>query len=90
MGYQEQADFDRASGADEEERERAQGGGPWERDCLRWCGRVLVGEHGHYCPDYDELPVDETCAEWPCPCSVGDVARKPVDPETAGTNSEGR
>jgi hypothetical protein len=48
----------------------------WNKQCLHYRGRILTGEHGHYCPDWDELPIDETCQEWPCPCCVGDAARK--------------
>lgn len=40
----------------------------WERDCLRWRGRVLVGVFGHWCFGWDGLPIDETCPEWPCEC----------------------
>lgn len=47
----------------------------WVEWCLRERGRVLVGEHGHFCPDWDGLTMDETCDEWPCPCSVGDAGR---------------
>ncbi len=41
----------------------------WERDCMHWRGRVLTGRYSHWCPDWDELPVDETCPEWPCDCA---------------------
>jgi uncharacterized protein (DUF433 family) len=43
----------------------------WRSDCLEWRGRVLTGEHGHWCNEWDLLPVDETCDEWPCSCDVG-------------------
>ncbi len=33
----------------------------WEADCLRWHKRVLTGKFCHWC---DELPIDETCAEF--------------------------
>jgi hypothetical protein len=36
------------------------GGDEWQRECLRWRGRVLVGERRHWCYDWDFLPVDET------------------------------
>ena len=42
----------------------------WTTDCKRWRGRVLTGEKGHYCLEWDFLPVDETCPEWPCGCEV--------------------
>lgn len=39
----------------------------WERDCLRERGRLLTGDFGHYCAEFDGLPVDETCGEeWDC------------------------
>ena len=40
----------------------------WEKDCLRWRHKVLTGKHAHWCPCWDELPVDETTPEWPCGC----------------------
>lgn len=40
----------------------------WERDCLHWRGRTLTGQHKHWCDEWDGLPVDETCPEWPCGC----------------------
>ena len=40
----------------------------WVEDCMRWRGKVLTGEFTHWCYEYDELPVDETCPEWPCAC----------------------
>lgn len=41
----------------------------WIQDCLEWRGRVLVGRQAHWCGDWDDLPVDETCPEWPCDCT---------------------
>ena len=41
----------------------------WEADCLRWRGKVLTGRCGHWCPDWDDLPIDETSLEWPCACA---------------------
>ena len=40
----------------------------WNADCVFWRGKVLTGKHSHWCFDWDELPVDETCREWPCGC----------------------
>lgn len=37
-------------------------------DCIRWRGRVLRGHYAHWCPEWDDLPIDETCSEWPCEC----------------------
>lgn len=42
----------------------------WIDDCARWRGRTLKGDYAHWCPDWDYLPIDETCSEWPCPCSM--------------------
>jgi hypothetical protein len=42
----------------------------WRKDCLWWRGEVLVGACKHYCHEWDGLPMDETCAEWPCGCSA--------------------
>jgi hypothetical protein len=40
----------------------------WELDCHLWRGEVLTGRKRHWCPEWDGLPVDETCREWPCGC----------------------
>lgn len=40
----------------------------WTEDCLRFRGHGLFGEYSHWCWDWDGLPVDETCKEWPCAC----------------------
>ena len=41
----------------------------WKVDSLHWRGRILTGEYGHWCDDWDGLPIDETCPEWPCACA---------------------
>jgi len=41
----------------------------WEEDCVHWRGRVLTGKYRHWCHDWDGLPIDETCDEWPCLCA---------------------
>jgi hypothetical protein len=41
----------------------------WIEDCLFWRGEVLLGRQAHWCFEYDGLPVDETCPEWPCHCA---------------------
>lgn len=38
----------------------------WEEDCIRWSGHVLTGKFSHWCPDWDLLPIDETCMEFSC------------------------
>lgn len=45
----------------------------WERDCLHWRGLVLTGRYAHWCMEWDGLPMDETCPEWPCRCGIEDV-----------------
>lgn len=41
----------------------------WEKDSLRWHGRVLTGNKCHWCPDWDYLAIDETCREFEvCTC----------------------
>lgn len=42
----------------------------WQEDCLKWRGRILNGVYAHWCFDWDELPIDETCDEWPCGCGI--------------------
>lgn len=39
-------------------------------DSMRWRGRVLTGKYAHWCFDWDDLPIDETCLEWPCGCGI--------------------
>lgn len=40
----------------------------WKQDCLKWRKRILTGSKSHWCPDWDDLPIDETCLEFPCIC----------------------
>jgi len=41
----------------------------FEEECLRWHGRNLTENYAHYCPDWDYLPIDETCVEFQsCTC----------------------
>ena len=47
----------------------------WEKDCLHWRGRVLTGRYGHWCHDWDDLPIDETTMEWPCACANELIAK---------------
>ncbi len=42
----------------------------WIVECMKWRGRVLDGDHAHWCEEWDGLPVDETCREWPCGCKI--------------------
>lgn len=50
----------------------------WQADCLKWRGKVLTGKHGHWCPDWDDLPIDETSPEWPCPCAARETGSATV------------
>jgi hypothetical protein len=63
----------------------------WIDDCNEWRGRLLTGRYGHWCADYDELPVDESCPEWPCPCNVGDEykALRALDPDSQACSYPG-
>lgn len=38
----------------------------WEIDCLKWRGRVLRGPDGHWCYDWDGLPVSAFTPEYSC------------------------
>jgi hypothetical protein len=40
----------------------------WVTDCQHWRRKVLTGKFRHWCWEWDGLPVDETCPEWPCGC----------------------
>lgn len=42
----------------------------WVMDCRDYRGRVLTGQYAHWCPAWDDLPIDETCPEWPCACAA--------------------
>lgn len=46
----------------------------WVEDCMEWWGRVLTGEKAHWCFDWDDLPIDETCEEYEfCNCCEGTI-----------------
>ncbi len=42
----------------------------WKAESFRWRGRILEGEAAHWCADWDYLPIDEICPEWPCACAA--------------------
>lgn len=42
----------------------------WVQACLQWRGLVLQGRYAHWCPHWNNLPMDETCPEWPCACEL--------------------
>jgi len=33
----------------------------WIEDCVKYYGKVLTGTNGHWCPEWDDLPIDDTC-----------------------------
>ena len=35
----------------------------WIEDSTHWYGRVLSGTYAHWCPEWDDLPIDESCME---------------------------
>lgn len=40
----------------------------WIDDCKEWWGEVLTGKYAHWCPEWDDLPIDETRREFECCC----------------------
>lgn len=41
----------------------------WEEDCLEIHGVLLIGDFCHWCMDWDQMPLDETCGEFAfCSC----------------------
>lgn len=45
----------------------------WIEDCMHWYKKVLTGEKGHWCPEFDDLPIDETCPEFEfCRCDLSE------------------
>jgi hypothetical protein len=50
----------------------------WEEDCMFWHGRILDGEKTHWCPDWDDLPIDDTCGEFECCTCFNEVVVKDV------------
>ena len=48
----------------------------FKAECMRTYGRVLTGQHAHWCPEWDFMPIDETCAEWQsCTCNFKEKER---------------
>ena len=33
----------------------------WAKECMLFYGRILTGKKRHYCPEWDFMPIDETC-----------------------------
>ena len=42
----------------------------FESECIRYYRKVLTGKAAHFCLDWDDLPIDETCPEYEC-CTCG-------------------
>lgn len=50
----------------------------WIDDCIEFYGKVLTGKFAHWCPEWDGLPIDETCPEFKvCTC----YSEKDMTPE---------
>lgn len=47
----------------------------FEEDCMLFYRKILTGKYKHYCPDWDFLPIDETCPEFNC-CTCPDPKEK--------------
>ena len=46
----------------------------WIDDCRHFYGKVLNGAAGHWCAEWDGLPVDETVEEYAfCKCELEEV-----------------
>ncbi len=46
----------------------------FDEDCLQIYGKTLHGKYKHYCPEFDFLPIDETCFEYEyCLCEWEDT-----------------
>ncbi len=43
----------------------------WEIDCMNHYEEVLIGEYAHWCPEWDDMPIDETRKEFEaCLCFI--------------------
>jgi len=46
----------------------------WNADCQRQWGKFLDGRLSHYCPDWNYLPIDESCKEYiSCTCFTEEI-----------------
>jgi hypothetical protein len=61
----------------------------FDRDCMRWRGKVLTGKFAHWCEEWDGLPVDETTPEWPCGCRFGAEKQTEAFDDAQGIVTEG-
>jgi hypothetical protein len=49
----------------------------WVEQCTRYWGVSLTGKYAHYCPEWDFLPIDETCKEFEhCSCDHKAIAEE--------------
>jgi hypothetical protein len=45
----------------------------FDEECMHFYGEVLTGKYKHFCPDFDYLPIDESCFEYQfCTCEWED------------------
>ncbi len=43
----------------------------WIRDSIKYWDKVLIGNKSHWCYEWDDLPIDETCKEYEsCICDL--------------------
>lgn len=38
----------------------------FDKECIKWRGKKLIGKYAHWCDEWDSLPVDETTSEFSC------------------------
>lgn len=36
----------------------------WQQESVFYYGEILTGDFCHYCTEWDDLPIDETCEEF--------------------------
>lgn len=50
----------------------------WVEDCNKFWGRVLDGPNAHWCLEFDDLPIDDTCIMEMsvCLCDAGKIQPK--------------
>lgn len=52
----------------------------WKDECWRWWGKTLTGNYKHYCPEWDYLPIDDTCMEFEvCTCDKSKLEKDNVE-----------
>lgn len=61
----------------------------WFEDCMQFHGVVLTGRFAHWCPDWDDLPVDETVEEFKvCHCFEAEASNE-GDPKMSVESGSG-